>query len=108
MAIEDSTSYTPSAYEKKDDTDSDDPSISRIENASDERPVVDPATEKALMRKLDIRLIPMVMWMYLMSFMDRVSIGNARYVVMAVHAINFDKVLIINPEDSMAWRATSD
>lgn len=34
-------------------------------------PVVDPETEKKLIRKLDLHIIPMVMWMYLMSFMDR-------------------------------------
>ncbi|KAH7109445.1 major facilitator superfamily domain-containing protein [Dendryphion nanum] len=34
--------------------------------------------EKKLMRKLDIHIIPWAMWMYLMSFMDRVNIGNAR------------------------------
>ena len=77
-ATGDLTPYLPSTYEKKDDTDSGTPSISRIENASSEPVTVDQATEKALMRKLDKRLIPMVMWMYLMSFMDRVSIGNAR------------------------------
>ena len=27
--------------------------------------------EQALLRKLDVRIIPMIMWMYLMSFMDR-------------------------------------
>ncbi|KAI5362544.1 Putative major facilitator superfamily, MFS transporter superfamily [Septoria linicola] len=40
--------------------------------------LVDEETEKRLIRKLDKRIIPMVMWMYLMSFMDRVNIGNAR------------------------------
>ncbi|KAH0835352.1 hypothetical protein AYO21_01570 [Fonsecaea monophora] len=34
--------------------------------------------ERILLRKLDVRIIPMIMWMYLMSFMDRVNIGNAR------------------------------
>lgn len=40
--------------------------------------VVDKMTERKLMRKLDLRIIPMIMWMYLMNFMDRVAIGNAR------------------------------
>lgn len=35
------------------------------------RPVVDPETEKRLLRKLDLRIVPMVMWIYLMNFMDR-------------------------------------
>ncbi|CAA9956429.1 hypothetical protein P3342_000048 [Pyrenophora teres f. teres] len=39
---------------------------------------VDAATEKRLLRKLDIRIVPMICWIYLMNFMDRVNIGNAR------------------------------
>ncbi|KAF1979167.1 MFS general substrate transporter [Bimuria novae-zelandiae CBS 107.79] len=41
-------------------------------------PLVDEATEKRLLRKLDWRIIPMLCWVYLMNFMDRVNIGNAR------------------------------
>ncbi|USW52020.1 Putative major facilitator superfamily, MFS transporter superfamily [Septoria linicola] len=40
--------------------------------------LVDPDVERRLSWKIDRRMIPMVMWMYLMSFMDRVNIGNAR------------------------------
>lgn len=36
------------------------------------------ADEKALIRKLDVHLIPLVMALYLFSFLDRVNIGNAR------------------------------
>ena len=39
---------------------------------------VDKETEARLLRKLDIRIIPMVCWIYLMNFMDRVNIGNAK------------------------------
>ncbi|KAL4808420.1 major facilitator superfamily domain-containing protein [Aspergillus unguis] len=39
---------------------------------------IDPAAEKALIRKLDGWLIPPVMLLYLLSFLDRVNIGNAR------------------------------
>ncbi|KFA51923.1 hypothetical protein S40293_07045 [Stachybotrys chartarum IBT 40293] len=41
-------------------------------------PVVDAEQEKRLIRKLDLRIIPMICWIYLMNFMDRVGIGNAR------------------------------
>jgi MFS family permease len=41
-------------------------------------PVVPPEVEKRLLKKLDRRIIPMVCWIYLMNFMDRVGIGNAR------------------------------
>ncbi|KAH7145416.1 major facilitator superfamily domain-containing protein [Dactylonectria estremocensis] len=40
--------------------------------------LVDKQTERAVIRKLDYRIIPMVMWVYLMNMMDRVNIGNAR------------------------------
>ncbi|KAG9185404.1 hypothetical protein G6011_07948 [Alternaria panax] len=39
---------------------------------------IDPVTEAKLLRKLDIRIVPMICWIYLMNFMDRVNIGNAR------------------------------
>ncbi|KAF1917602.1 major facilitator superfamily domain-containing protein [Ampelomyces quisqualis] len=39
---------------------------------------VDKETEKRLLKKLDVRIIPMVCWIYLMNFMDRVNIGNAK------------------------------
>lgn len=33
--------------------------------------LVDKATERAVLRKLDYRIVPMVMWVYLMNMMDR-------------------------------------
>lgn len=33
--------------------------------------VVDKAKARAVMRKLDIRIIPTIMWVYLMNMMDR-------------------------------------
>lgn len=35
---------------------------------------VDKETEARLLRKLDIRIIPMICWIYLMNFMDRGTI----------------------------------
>ncbi|KAB5572170.1 major facilitator superfamily domain-containing protein [Coniochaeta sp. 2T2.1] len=39
---------------------------------------IDPAAEKRLVRKLDIHIIPLVLLLYLFSFLDRVNIGNAK------------------------------
>ncbi|PNS21932.1 hypothetical protein CAC42_530 [Sphaceloma murrayae] len=39
---------------------------------------IDPLEEKALVRKLDSIIIPVVMLLYTLSFLDRVNIGNAR------------------------------
>jgi MFS family permease len=39
---------------------------------------VDPAAEARLVRKLDLFIVPVVMLLYLLSFLDRVNIGNAR------------------------------
>jgi len=49
----------------------------RVENAGSSL-AVDAETEKRLLKKLDRRLIPMICWIYLMNFMDRVNIGNGR------------------------------
>ncbi|KAM0539825.1 hypothetical protein ACHAO7_011791, partial [Fusarium culmorum] len=37
-----------------------------------------PVNEKALLRKLDLRLLPAVGILYLLSFLDRSNVGNAR------------------------------
>lgn len=39
---------------------------------------VDPVAEAKLVRKLDLFIVPVVMLLYLLSFLDRVNIGNAR------------------------------
>lgn len=39
---------------------------------------IDEQAEKALLRKLDRWIVPPVMLLYLLSFLDRVNIGNAR------------------------------
>ncbi|KAL5334402.1 major facilitator superfamily domain-containing protein [Aspergillus crustosus] len=39
---------------------------------------IDPVAEKALLRKLDMWIVPPVILLYLLSFLDRVNIGNAR------------------------------
>ncbi|KAF4549756.1 MFS-type transporter-like protein 57 [Elsinoe fawcettii] len=39
---------------------------------------IDPKLERALVRKLDSIIIPVVMLLYTLSFLDRVNIGNAR------------------------------
>ncbi|KAK3680478.1 hypothetical protein LTR37_021213 [Vermiconidia calcicola] len=39
---------------------------------------IDSVAEKKLVRKLDLHIIPVVMLLYLLSFLDRVNIGNAR------------------------------
>ena len=47
-------------------------SPSKLENGVDPLVVeVDPETEKRVLRKLDYRIIPTVMWIYLMNMMDR-------------------------------------
>lgn len=48
--------------------------------SSDLSPVneIDPKLERALVRRLDLHLIPLVILLYLFSFLDRINIGNAR------------------------------
>ena len=40
--------------------------------------VIDPVLEKAYVRKLDLNILPMVMFIQLVSFLDRSNIGNAK------------------------------
>lgn len=42
------------------------------------RSAIDPVAERALVKKFDYHIIPVVMALYLMSFLDRINIGNAR------------------------------
>jgi hypothetical protein len=39
---------------------------------------IDPEAEKKLVRKLDWKLIPWLCLLYLISFLDRTNIGNAK------------------------------
>jgi hypothetical protein len=40
--------------------------------------IIDPELEKRYVRKLDWNILPMVMFMQLVSFLDRSNIGNAK------------------------------
>lgn len=46
-----------------------------VENSDGQEPSVD---GKKLMRKIDWAIIPWISLLYLLSFLDRTSIGNAR------------------------------
>lgn len=63
-------------------------------------PVVDAETEKKLLRKLDIRIIPMVMWIYLMNFMDR---GISTPEISIVLLLMMIKSILAMP-DYTAWK----
>lgn len=41
-------------------------------------PVIDAALEKRVVRKLDRHVVPLVLVLYMLSFLDRSNIGNAR------------------------------
>lgn len=43
-----------------------------------QQPLYDDAETKRIIRKIDIRLMPMLTLLYLLSFLDRSNIGNAR------------------------------
>lgn len=67
------------------------PPLSKGSSGLDEHPTVehdsvaghpddpaDPAEAKRIMRKIDWRLIPLLGLLYMLTFLDRVNIGNAR------------------------------
>jgi len=37
---------------------------------------IDPVAEKALLRKLDLRVVPMLWFLYMLAFLDRTNIGT--------------------------------
>lgn len=39
---------------------------------------IDPAAEKRLLRKCDLHVVPVISLLYVLSFLDRINIGNAR------------------------------
>ena len=39
---------------------------------------IDPREEKKLLRKLDLHVLPMISLLYMLAFVDRINIGNAR------------------------------
>uniref|UniRef100_A0A1D1ZAS2 Putative transporter C11D3.18C n=1 Tax=Anthurium amnicola TaxID=1678845 RepID=A0A1D1ZAS2_9ARAE len=49
-----------------------------ISNDNEEKFVEDKEFEKKLLRKVDLRIIPLLTLLYLLSFLDRVNIGNAK------------------------------
>ena len=40
--------------------------------------IVDPAAEKRLLRKCDLHVVPIISLLYMLAFIDRINIGNAR------------------------------
>jgi sugar phosphate permease len=57
---------------------------------SDELPPIDPAAERRLVRKLDLVIYPVFFVVYMMSFLDRINISNARIQKMDVE-LGLDK-----------------
>jgi hypothetical protein len=39
---------------------------------------IDPAAEKKLLRKVDLHVVPALFVLFLLAFLDRVNIGNAK------------------------------
>jgi sugar phosphate permease len=39
---------------------------------------IDPAAEKKLVRKYDIRVVPLLFLLYVLAYLDRINIGNAK------------------------------
>lgn len=46
--------------------------------AGEDLDAIDPKSEKQLLRKVDLRLIPVLFFLLMAAFLDRINIGNAR------------------------------
>lgn len=73
MKVRESGSTTPKSQEKDQAILSD--SIPVLSDQKSELPTID---EKKLLRKIDWVLIPWLSFLYLVAFLDRSSIGNAK------------------------------
>ena len=49
-----------------------------VETGEDSILPIDPEAEKRLVRKCDLHVLPMISVLYLLAFIDRINIGNAR------------------------------
>ncbi len=52
--------------------------LEKTERGSIQDEETDPVEEKRIMRKIDWRLLPLLILLYTLTFLDRVNIGNAR------------------------------
>ena len=50
----------------------------RYSGSDDTLEPIDKAAEKRLLRKLDLHVLPMISFLYMLAFVDRINIGNAR------------------------------
>lgn len=53
-------------------------SLENIQQQQQQHAYDDPVEARRITRKIDYRLVPMLMAMYTLTFLDRVNIGNAR------------------------------
>jgi hypothetical protein len=76
LSKEGSVSNAPE-YKDEKDSDASPTPPRRVEDVEQTTSMIDidPITEKRLLRKLDIRIVPMICWIYLMNFMDRGTYG---------------------------------
>ncbi|KAI1206790.1 MFS transporter [Annulohypoxylon truncatum] len=57
---------------------SESPSESYSETPTQEEEIIGPLQAKQILRKIDWRIIPLLQFLYMLTFLDRVNIGNAR------------------------------
>lgn len=53
-------------------------STARYNGSEENLEPIDHAAEKRLLRKLDLHVLPMISLLYMLAFVDRINIGNAR------------------------------
>ena len=67
------------------------------EDAAEE--TIDPEVERTVIRKCDIRVVPPTIFLFMLSFIDRINIGNARIqgleADLHMHGTNFNVALLV-------------
>ena len=49
-----------------------------LESSGSSFSTIDPVAEKKLVRKCDIRVVPILFLLYVLAYLDRINIGNAK------------------------------
>jgi hypothetical protein len=70
------TNSTPEDAELKGALDTKDWDLNHVENSSNIAALIPADEEKRLVRKMDFHIIPILVALYVMSFLDRVNIGE--------------------------------
>lgn len=95
--------YDPGFISEKDR-----PALENVTSVDSTLPEIDPVLDRAITRKFDAHLLPWLFGLWLLAFIDRSNIGNARIDGLATDLhLTGDKFNIVGPPAWIACRCTN-